>query len=338
MSTTWGMNGSYGLIGPIGQGSFGLVVKARKIETGETVAIKRILLKGDRKSEIEIIRETFALRNTSHRNIVKLLDVITGSDTVSLVMEFVESNLKAAIEDICRPLNDNVIKYYFFQLLCGVAYLHSLGIMHRDIKPENVLVSSEGVLKITDFGQSCLYFADDPNRTYEHQVASRWYRAPELLFGSVHYTPKVDTWACGCILAELYNGAPLFSGRNDLEQIGRVISVLGTPSNDNWKGWSELPDSHKITFDKVDPVQDWRTIVPLASGDGMDLLQHLIVYSPEQRFSAREAVSHDFFIESIPLTAPYIPPLRSESVHLPTVLEYDPSVDVRSYFYNTTDL
>lgn len=338
MSTIRGVNGVYGIIGPIGQGSFGLVVKARMLQTGEAVAIKRIPLKAGRKNEIEVIREMFALRNSNHQNIVKLLDVISGPDTISLVMEFVESNLKAAIDDVFRPLNDNVVRYYFYQLLCGIAYLHSLGIMHRDIKPENVLITSDGVLKITDFGQSCLYFADDPNRIYEHQVASRWYRAPELLFGSCHYTPKVDIWACGCVLAELYNGSPLFAGKNDLEQIARVMTVLGSPSEENWKGWSELPDSRKITFDKIDPVSDWSTVVPLASAEGLSLLSNLIAYNPEKRFSAAQALSHDFFLEAVPLRAPYIPPLRSETQMPPAVLEYDPNVDVRSLFFSVTDL
>uniref|UniRef100_A0A915AX37 Protein kinase domain-containing protein n=1 Tax=Parascaris univalens TaxID=6257 RepID=A0A915AX37_PARUN len=131
MSSSNEYGAMYGIIGPIGQGSFGLVMKARRLQTGDTVAIKRIPIKSDRRSEIEIIREMFALRNTDHENIVKLVDIVSSTDTVSLVMEYVESNLKAVIEDVYRPLNDSVIRYYFFQLLCGVSYLHSLGIMHR---------------------------------------------------------------------------------------------------------------------------------------------------------------------------------------------------------------
>lgn len=337
MSSSNEYGAMYGIIGPIGQGSFGLVMKARKLQTGETVAIKRIPIKSDRRSEIEIIREMFALRNTDHENIVKLLDIVSSTDTISLVMEYVESNLKAVIEDVYRPLNDGVVRYYFFQLLCGVSYLHSLGIMHRDLKPQNVLISSEGILKITDFGQACLYFPDDPNKTYEYQVASRWYRAPELLFGSTKYSPKVDMWSCGCILAELLNGAPLFPGRNDLEQIGLVMSVLGSPSDQNWKGWKDLPDSRKIAFEKTEPVQDWSTIVPLASAECVALLRCLIVYSDEKRYSAVEALSHDFLIEAIPHRAPYVPRVHSKR-EVATVLEYDPNVDVSSLFFGIADL
>ncbi|VDK17566.1 unnamed protein product [Anisakis simplex] len=331
---------AYGIIRPIGEGSFGVVMMARKLETGETVAIKRIPLKSDRRSEIEVIREMFALRNTDHENVVKLLDIISGGDTISLVMEYVESNLKLVIEDVRRPLNDSVVKFYLFQLLCGVAYLHSIGIMHRDLKPQNVMISAEGKLKITDFGQACLYFANDPNRTYEHQVASRWYRAPELLFGSTKYTPKVDLWSCGCILAELLNGAPLFAGRNDLEQIALVMAVLGSPNEQNWKGWSDLPDSRKIVFDSIEAVSDWSTVVPLASWECIDLLQHLLVYSDELRYSAADALSHRYLLDSIPSRAPYVPPpvSQQQSKRDTTVLEYDPNIDVSSQFYGIADL
>ncbi|VDM41923.1 unnamed protein product [Toxocara canis] len=289
----------------------------------------------------------------------------------------------------------------------------------QDLKPQNVLISSEGILKITDFGQACLYFPDDPNKTYEHQVASRWYRAPELLFGSTKYTPKVDMWSCGCILAELLNGTPLFAGRNDLEQIALVMSVLGSPSEQNWKGWKDLPDSRKIAFEKMEPVQDWSTIgkllyfvvknsscfgffvvgiaigkipsmvtwlnlsilttliaavflfphafrfdgflkfhdvkawlcdrywghngmcmgprVPLASADCMNLLRHLIVYSDEKRYSAVEALSHDFLLEAIPRRAPYVPRVSSKR-DMATVLEYDPNVDVSNQFFGIADI
>uniref|UniRef100_A0A914YRW0 Protein kinase domain-containing protein n=1 Tax=Panagrolaimus superbus TaxID=310955 RepID=A0A914YRW0_9BILA len=163
----------YGLISRIGQGAQGVLVKARTIE------------------------------------IVKLLDYFFHDTTASLVFEFIESTLKLIITDIRRPQNDALLCHYFLQLFCGIAYLHHLNIMHRDIKPENILVTANNQIKIADFGLACLYVPKSA-KTYSHQVVTRWYRAPELLFGSITYDFKIDLWASGCVLAEYINGSPLF--------------------------------------------------------------------------------------------------------------------------------
>ncbi|KAM3725090.1 Cyclin-dependent kinase [Dirofilaria immitis] len=306
--TSEGYDDSYHIISIIGRGTFGVVLKATHFQSHEEVAIKRIPLKRNSRNEIALIREVFALRNAYHKNIVRLFDVILNTDTVSLVMEYVGSSLKLAIEDFNRPLNDEIPRYYMYQLFVGVDYLHSLNIMHRDLKPDNILITSTGLLKITDFGQCCIFVSDDPNRNYDCQVASRWYRAPELLFGSTTYDPKVDEWACGCIFTEFYNGSPLFAGKNDIEQIGKLISVLGSPCERNWKGWNIMPDYSKIIFEDKKPLDNWKAIVPLASDLCLSLLRKLIIYSAEERYSAEIAMKHEFFIVDIPKQAPYIPP------------------------------
>ncbi|CAJ0568634.1 unnamed protein product, partial [Mesorhabditis spiculigera] len=137
--------------------------------------------------------------------------------------------------------------------------------MHRDLKPENILVSHTNIVKIADFGQACLYFPDQPDREYEEQVATRWYRAPELLFGTRRYTPAVDLWATGCILAEFWNRCPLFTGRNDFDQIAKIFELLGTPTAENWPGWGSMPDSQKIIFEERYETENWSPIVPGAS-------------------------------------------------------------------------
>ncbi|CAG9533445.1 unnamed protein product [Cercopithifilaria johnstoni] len=309
--TSEGYDNSYHVISVIGRGAFGVVLKATHFQSHEEVAIKRIPLRRNSQNEIALIREVFALRNAYHKNIVRLFDVILNTDAVSLVMEYVGSSLKLAIEDFNRPLNDEIPRYYMYQLFIGLDYLHSLNIMHRDLKPDNVLITSTGLLKITDFGQCCIYVSDDPSRNYDCQVASRWYRAPELLFGLTAYNPKVDEWACGCILTEFYNCEPLFAGRNDIEQIGKLISVLGSPCERNWKGWNIMPDHGKIIFEDNKPMDNWKSIVPLASETCLSLLQKLIIYSAEERFSAEVALQHEFFIVNIPKQAPYVPPPMS---------------------------
>ncbi|VIO87934.1 Uncharacterized protein BM_BM4613 [Brugia malayi] len=306
--TSEGYDDSYNIISIIGRGAFGVVLKATHFQSHEEVAIKRIPLKRNSRNEIALIREVFALRNAYHKNVVRLFDVILNTDTISLIMEYVGSSLKLAIEDFNRPLNDEIPRYYMYQLFVGLDYLHSLNIMHRDLKPDNVLITSTGLLKITDFGQCCIYVSDDLNRNYDCQVASRWYRAPELLFGSTAYNPKVDEWACGCIFTEFYNGTPLFAGRNDIEQIGKLMSVLGSPCEKDWEGWNIMPDYGEIIFKDNKPVDNWKSVVPLASETCLSLLQKLIVYSTEERYSAEVALQHEFFIVDIPKQAPYIPP------------------------------
>ncbi|VDN00766.1 unnamed protein product [Thelazia callipaeda] len=299
---------SYQICSLIGEGAFGVVLKGINIQNGKVVAIKRIPLKRNRRNEIALIREMFALRNVYHKNvIVKLFDIIVNIDLVSFVMEFVRSSLRLMIEDINRPLNEEIPKFYMYQLFTGLNYLHGLNIMHRDLKPDNVLITSSGLLKISDFGQCCIYVADNPKQNYDCEVASRWYRAPELLFGSTTYNPKIDEWACGCIFTEFYNGTPLFTGRNDIEQIGKLITVLGAPCEDNWKGWNIMPDSDKIVFENNEPIKDWKIVVPLASESCRSLLRSLIVYSSTERYSAAEALQHEFFI-NIPKHTPYLPP------------------------------
>ncbi|MFH4975356.1 hypothetical protein AB6A40_002065 [Gnathostoma spinigerum] len=327
---------SYAIIAPIGQGSFGLVVKAKHLETGKIVAIKRIALRKDTRSRLEIIRETFALQNVEHRNVVRLVDVLSTSGLVCIVMEFVETDLKTIIDDVYRPLNDAITRFYFSQLLHGVAYLHLIGIMHRDIKPSNILVAKDGTLKISDFGQSCLYFPDE-NREYENQVASRWYRAPELLYGSVHYDPKVDLWACGCVLAELLNGSPLFAGHSDMEQMGRIAALLGAPNEENWKEWHELPDSNKIAFENSRPTQNWQKAVASATVDCIDLLQSLLEYSPQKRLSAQEALKHPYLTDCNENIS-YVPPLRKEKCIANVVLEYETNEKIDDYFVRFPDL
>lgn len=331
-------NNSYKITSVIGEGSYGVVLRAVNFQSIGEVAIKRILIKKNRRNEIELIREMLALRNTQHKNIVRLFDVILSSDTISFVMEYVASSLKLAIEDINRPLNEEIPRYYMYQLFTGVNYLHSLNIMHRDLKPDNILITSTGLLKITDFGQCCIYVPDDRNRNYECQVASRWYRAPELLFGSTKYDPKVDEWACGCIFAEFYNGAPLFPGKSDIEQIGKLITILGAPREQDWKNWNVMSDYCSIVFDDSKPKISWEATVPLASETCLSLLRKLLVYSSEERYSANVALQHDFFIDGISEQAPYIPPPMSSKIspHL-NPLEFDLDGSLRRYFHKLID-
>uniref|UniRef100_A0AAQ4NTY3 Cyclin-dependent kinase 20 n=1 Tax=Gasterosteus aculeatus aculeatus TaxID=481459 RepID=A0AAQ4NTY3_GASAC len=167
---------------------------------------------------------------------------------------------------------------------------------NTDLKPANLLISSSGHLKIADFGLARL-FTEQEDRLYSHQVATRWYRAPELLYGARKYDEGVDLWAVGCIFGELLNLSPLFPGENDIEQLCCVLRVLGTPTEDSWPEIVELPDYNKITF-KENPAIPLEQIVPDSSPQAVDLLYNFLVYPSYRRCSARQALLHPFFFSS----------------------------------------
>uniref|UniRef100_A0A915MET4 Protein kinase domain-containing protein n=1 Tax=Meloidogyne javanica TaxID=6303 RepID=A0A915MET4_MELJA len=233
-------NSKYSFLSKLGQGAHGSVLKARNLETNKIVAIKQITLVEDINVQLRIFREIQSLRLCNHKNIIKLFDIL--------------------IQDVKRPFCELIPNFYFKQIIYGIIYLHNLNIMHRDLKPENILITSNNQTKIADFGLACIYFPNDVNRDYEHQVATRWYRAPELLFGATKYTPKVDIWALGCIFAEFFNGIPLFMGGTDIEQLSKVFQILGTPTEESWPGWEFLPDAGKVLFDITKPLENWKKL------------------------------------------------------------------------------
>ncbi|XP_013404399.1 cyclin-dependent kinase 20-like [Lingula anatina] len=187
----------YNILGRIGEGAHGIVFKAK------------------------------------HTEVVNLREVFPYGSGFVLVFEFMLSDLSEVIRNTNTPLTEAHIKSYMLMLLKGVAFCHNNNIMHRDLKPANLLISSTGHLKIADFGLARV-FQNEGNRQYSHQVATRWYRAPELLYGARKYDEGVDLWAVGCILGELLNNSPLFPGENDIEQLCCVLRVLGTPTEATW--------------------------------------------------------------------------------------------------------
>lgn len=221
-----------------------------------------------------------------------------------LVFEFMVSDLGEMISNIETPIDESHIKSYTLMLLRGVAFMHRNSIMHRDLKPANLLISSDGRLKIADLGLSRIFLtAEDVKngqrkRHYSHQVATRWYRAPELLYGSRTYTEGVDLWSVGCIFGEMINRSPIFPGENDIDQLGIVIRALGTPNNDIWPGVTELPDYSKITFPETAPVALEEILATDEAGPlGSDLFTCFVRYDSAKRLSAEKALDHAYFRE-----------------------------------------
>ncbi|KAF6123561.1 cyclin dependent kinase 20 [Phyllostomus discolor] len=238
----------YCILGRIGEGAHGIVFKAKHVETGEIVALKKVAL---RRLEDGIpnqaLREIKALQEIGdNQYVVQLKAVFPHGAGFVLAFEFMLSDLAEVVRHTQRPLAQAQVKSYLQMLLKGVSFCHANNIVHRDLKPANLLISSSGQLKIADFGLARV-FSPDGSRLYTHQVATRWYRAPELLYGARQYDQGVDLWAVGCILGELLNGSPLFPGENDIEQLCCVLRILGTPSPQLWPEITELPDYNKIS-------------------------------------------------------------------------------------------
>nr|CAB3229415.1 cyclin-dependent kinase 20-like [Phallusia mammillata] len=321
----------YHILGRIGEGAHGIVFKAKHIESGEVVALKKVPL---RKIEDGIpnqaLREIKALQeiggeSEDAQNVVRLYYVFPHGTGFVLVFEYMLSDLSEVIRNSERPLTEGQVKSYMMMLLKGVAFCHRNNIMHRDLKPANLLISSTGHLKIADFGLARVY-DKKPDRLYSHQVATRWYRAPELLYGARKYDEGVDLWAVGCIFGEMLNNSPLFPGENDIEQLCCVLRVLGTPTEESWPGMSQLPDYNKITFPE-NPAIPLEKIVPDATSEAVDLLKKFLLYSSHKRIAATDALIHPyFFMEPLPAHHSELPiPHRGKhaSRHRSNFKEYD---------------
>lgn len=170
------------------------------------------------------------------------------------------------------------------QLLSGLVELHKNSIIHRDLKPSNILITEQGIIKIGDFG-SAISMSDKNNGQFSIEGFSRWYKAPELLFGCRNYDYSIDIWAAGCIFGELINGFALFPGVNEIDQLGRIGCFLGSPSPGNWKSIVEMPDYGKITFKETVPC-DFKKLFPNALEKQINLLEKMIKY--EGRITAKE--------------------------------------------------
>ena len=283
------MANAYQKIEKIGEGTYGVVYKARDRNTGQIVALKKIRLESEEEGvPSTAIREISVLKELQHENVVSLLDVVHNDAKLYLVFEFLDLDLKRYMDSVKRddgsggftPLHVKVSTHlwgslpcypqsYLYQLLSGIAFCHGRRILHRDLKPQNLLIDREGSLKLADFGLARAIGI--PVRTYTHEIVTLWYRAPEVLLGSKHYSTAVDIWSVGCIFAEMASQTPLFPGDSEIDELFRVFRLLGTPREETWPGVTSLPD-YKPDFPNW-PPSSLAKAVPQLDPNGLDLLQ-----------------------------------------------------------------
>jgi len=287
----------YEEINVIGNGAYGTVYKARDTLSDKIVAIKKVKLALTEDGvPMSVLREISLLKQlgkSNHPNIVRLLDICHGQRmdremVLYLVFEHVDQDLNLYIEKCPPPgLAPERIKDIMWQILSGVDFLHSHRIVHRDLKPQNILVSREGQVKLADFGLARIY---DFSSLLTTVVVTLWYRSPEILLGTTYATP-VDIWSCGCILAELVLRKPLFPGQYEIDQLGKIFGILGTPSEAEW------PKDSSVVREAFSPrnCRGLESLFPDIEPQALDLLKKMMVFSSDQRISASKALLHPYF-------------------------------------------
>ncbi|ORX74036.1 Pkinase-domain-containing protein [Linderina pennispora] len=280
----------------VGNGSFGVVFQAELVPSGEQVAIKKVLQDKRFKN-----RELAVMRSVFHRNVVGLRYFFYSQGDkddiyLNLVLEYVPETIYRVTRQYAKAkqfVPMLYVKLFMYQLFRSLNYIHSLGICHRDIKPQNLLVNSTtGVLKLCDFGSAKTLIAGEPNVSY---ICSRYYRAPELIFGATNYTGRIDIWSAGCVMAELMLGQPLFPGESGIDQLVEIIKVLGTPTKEQIRTMNPNYMDHR--FPQIKPHPFSRIFRNRASPEAIDLITKLLDYTPTKRLSSIQAMTHPFFDE-----------------------------------------
>jgi len=280
----------------VGSGAYGCVASFKDTGAGEHIAVKKItnafadLIDGKR-----ILREVKLLRHLNHSNIIRILDMYPPAspnfDDIYIVTDLMETDLHKVIYSK-QPLTEEHHQYFVHQILRGLVYLHNANIVHRDIKPSNLLVNKNCDLKICDFGLArVLTTGDEGAFGRTDYVVTRWYRAPEVVLLASEYTLSIDVWAVGCIVCELVARKPVFAGKDHLDQIKKIVSGLGTPTEEELH-WLPKHGSARAFLRKCPsaPKACWETIYPSASPEALELIAAMLRFDPTARISVQQAM------------------------------------------------
>ncbi|KAF8425592.1 kinase-like domain-containing protein [Tirmania nivea] len=295
----------------VGEGTYGKVYKARNKNTHELVALKRIRMESERDGfPITAVREMKLLESLKHVNIVSLLETMvervptkTHSDFY-MVFEYMDHDLTGILNHPTFQLEPGHIKHLAKQFFEGLQYLHHRGVLHRDIKASNILLDSNGLLKLADFGLARFYQKRKKGLDYTNRIITLWYRPPEILLGDTAYGPAVDIWSAGCVFAELFTRAAVFPGSTEINQLDVIYDLLGTPTKEDWPmlkkmPWYELlkpPTRKEPRFD-----EKYNSLLPPAA---LELVKWIFSFDPEKRPSAEQVLQHAYFTSEEPEAKP----------------------------------
>ncbi|OHT09782.1 Cell division control protein 2 like protein [Tritrichomonas foetus] len=282
----------------LGEGTYGIVYKARDTTNNELVAMKVMRLEQEEEGvSSTTLRELTILRIIKHCNVVKMINLSLKENSLTLIFEHLDFDLRKLLAHTKGPLKTNLQRSYGFQLLAGLYFLHTHRVIHRDIKPDNLLLDKEGHLKIGDFGLARFFTV--PIRTFTDGVVTLWYRPPEVLLHNDFYELSVDIWSAGCVMAEMARGTPLFRGDSEIDMVHKIFQIFGTPTQETIECFHDLRNN-KINYFSYEP----KNLADLVQSDDIwfvDLLSKMLCLDPANRITAKEALQHPYFNE-IPLS------------------------------------
>lgn len=310
VKTVWEVPARYKELSPIGTGAYGTVCAALDTLHGTMVALKKLARPFQTTVHAKrTYRELRYLQHMKHENVVGLLDVFTPAPSyedfqdVYLVTHLMGADLTNIIRQ--QALSDEHVQFLVYQILRGLKYVHSAGIVHRDLKPSNVAVNEDCELRILDFG---LARATDNEMT--GYVATRYWRAPEIMLNWMHYNKQVDIWSVGCIMAELLTGQVLFPGNDHIDQLTRILQVCGTPDREFLE---KITSDTAVTFIQSMPTFPRKNFLEFFQGanpQAVAVLDKMLVLDPDRRITAEEALPHPYFSsyadpDDEPVSPPY---------------------------------
>ncbi|KAL2812383.1 kinase-like domain-containing protein [Aspergillus granulosus] len=297
LGTTFETTSRYANLQPVGLGSAGIVCSAYDLISEQAVAIKKMMKPFDSTAIAKrTYREVKLLKQLRHDNLINMSDIfISPLEDVYLVTELLGTDLHRLLS--AKPLEGKFVQYFTYQILRGLKYIHSAGVIHRDLKPGNILINENCDLKICDFGLARL---QEPQMT--GYVSTRYYRAPEIMLTWQRYGNKVDMWSVGCIVAEMLLGRPLFPGTDHINQFYLITELLGNPPDEVIDRITTKNTRRMMKSLANSTPKPLREILPAADDEVISLLEQLLVFDPEQRISAEQGLKH-------PYMAPYHDPM-----------------------------
>lgn len=282
----------YERIEKLGEGTYGVVYKAKDTVNGELVAMKVMRLEQEEEGvSATTLREITILRMMNHCNIVGMRNIMLKENSLTLVFEHLDFDLRKLLIHYKKPLGVPLQKSYGFQLLAGLYFMHTHRVIHRDIKPDNILLDLQGHLKICDFGLARFFTV--PLRNFTEGVVTLWYRPPEILLHNDFYEVSIDIWSTGCVMAEMARGSPLFKGDSEIDMIHKIFDLFGTPSPEIVNCFHDL--KYEVVNNLNYKPHNLSDLVQSDDADFIDLLSKMLCLDPRKRITAKEALQHSYF-------------------------------------------